>query len=125
MSEIKKTPSIGKQVKDRRSALGLSQRELAKLAQTTAAAVSHIERDQRQPSADLLKRLADALECSMDSLLGGKPESKAEGLYVDRVTHAMKSMPMKVQEQVANYCAFLRSQSQRNPSNERIKENPK
>ena len=62
---------IGEAVKQRRDALGLTQRALAMEANTTAAAVSHIERGQRQPSADLLARLASALDCRMDDLLTG------------------------------------------------------
>ncbi len=99
---------IGENVLQRRSALGLSQRELAAKAGTTAAAVSHIERGQRQPSGDMLSRLASALECSIDELVSAKHSSSPESIYLARVTSAMKSMPMKVQEQVADYCDFMK-----------------
>ena len=104
----KRTKKIGENVQQRRSALGLSQRALAEKASTTAAAVSHIERGQRQPSADLLSRLAAALECSTDHLVSAKDSPPPESIYLARVTSAMKSMPMKVQEQVSDYCDYLR-----------------
>ena len=104
---------IGENVQRRRSALGLSQRALAEKASTTAAAVSHIERGQRQPSADLLSRLAASLECSTDDLLSAKDSPSRESIYLARVTSTMKSMPMKVQEQVADYCDFLEARSRR------------
>lgn len=97
-------------MKRRRSDLGLSQRELAQLAGTTPAAVSHIERGQRRPSADLLGRLAGALECSTDELMPGTPESKGEdSIYIARVTSAMRTFPASVQEEVADYCNFLKT----------------
>lgn len=106
---------IGKAVKRRRDALGLSQRDLAAKAETTAAAVSHIERGQRQPSADLLGRLASALECSTDDLFSADPSPAVESLYLDRVTSAMKSFPASVQEEVAEYCAFLKHRRRKGP----------
>jgi len=109
----KSTKKIGENEQRRRSALGLSQRALAEKANTTAAAVSHIERGQRQPSAGLLSRLASALECSTDHLISAKDAPPPESIYLARVNSAMKSMPMKVQEQVADYCDFLKQRKKR------------
>ena len=88
--------------------MGLSQRALAEKAGTTAAAVSHIERSQRQPSADLLGRLASALECTTDDLLSSKAAPSSESIYLARVTSAMRTFPASVQEEVADYCDFLK-----------------
>jgi len=88
--------------------LRLSQRALAEKAGTTAAAVSHIERGKRQPSADLLSRLAAALECSTDDLVSMRSTPGSESIYLARVTSAMKSFPGTVQEEVAEYCAYLK-----------------
>ena len=104
----KGTKTIGENVQRRRSALGLSQRALAEKASTTAAAVSHIERGQRQPSADLLGRLASALESSTDDLISAKDSSSSESIYMARVTSSMKAFPASVQEEVADYCDFLK-----------------
>lgn len=110
MKSTGSTQPIGLRVKQRRSDLGLSQRELAKLAGTTAAAVSHIERSQRRPSADLLGRLAGALECSTDELMPGAPGlNDEESICLARVTSAMKTFPAAVQEEVADYCDFLKT----------------
>ena len=104
----KGTKKIGENVQRRRSALGLSQRALAEKASTTAAAVSHIERGQRQPSADLLSRLAAALESSTDDLFSAKDSPSRESIYMARVTSSMKAFPATVQEEVADYCDFLK-----------------
>jgi HTH-type transcriptional regulator, cell division transcriptional repressor len=98
---------IGKALMLRRRALGRSQKEVAKLADTTAAAVSHIERGLRQPSADLLTRLASAVDCSANDLLAGTVSAPRENLHVARVLNAMKSLSPAQQEQIADYCDFL------------------
>jgi transcriptional regulator with XRE-family HTH domain len=49
---------------------GLTQAELGAKAGIAPGAVSHFETGQRVPSIESLVKLADALECSVDSLLG-------------------------------------------------------
>ena len=54
----------------RRYALELSQAELAKKAKLQATAISHFETGGRKPSFDNLRNLADALETTVDYLMG-------------------------------------------------------
>lgn len=56
-----------------RKARGISQEQLAERIERSAAFVGHIERGSRRMSVDTLMRLADALECSVDELLGRSP----------------------------------------------------
>ena len=91
----------------RRQALHRSQKAVAELAGTTASAVSHIERGLRQPSADLLTRLAAAVDCSANDLLAGTVSAPRENLHVTRVLNAMKTLPPSQQEHLADYCEFL------------------
>jgi len=53
-----------------RETRNLTQAELGKRARMAAASVSHFETGQRAPSLDSLVKLADALEVSVDTLLG-------------------------------------------------------
>ena len=48
----------------------LTQSELGRRAGLAPAAISHFETGQRAPSLESLVRLADALDCSIDLLLG-------------------------------------------------------
>jgi transcriptional regulator with XRE-family HTH domain len=48
----------------------LTQAELGARAKIAAASISHFETGQRQPSLDSLVKLADALDTSIDGLLG-------------------------------------------------------
>lgn len=99
--------SMGGAVKARRDALNMSQRDLAGAAGTTAAAISNIERGSRQPSADLVARIAGALGCSVDDLLTGTPPDK-DSIYINQVVANMRSMPLRVQEELADYSAYLK-----------------
>lgn len=102
------TNKIGQTIKTQRALLRMSQKDLAGKAETTEAAISHIERGMRKPSAEMLARLAGALGCSVDHLLAGVIPASKQSPYMQRVLHAMGSMPPRVQEQVADYCDFLR-----------------
>lgn len=52
---------------------GLTQAEVGKRAGIAAASISHFETGQRAPSLESLVKLADALEVSVDVLLGRAP----------------------------------------------------
>ena len=104
----KQAPSIGESVRARRVTLELSQRGLAHAADTTAAAISHIERGARKPSADLLARIASALGCSTDDLLRGVVAGVEEHPCIRQVVAAMKSFPPPLQKEVLDFCGYLK-----------------
>jgi transcriptional regulator with XRE-family HTH domain len=56
---------IADQVTQRRTELGLSQQQLAKLVGTTQSAIARLERGGRPPRIDTLRRIADALQCDL------------------------------------------------------------
>ena len=100
--------SIGEGIRARRSQLGLSQRDLARAAGTTAAAVSHIERGARNLSASLLVRIAGALQCSPGDLLAGAAATTEPAPYLGQVTAAMMGFTPVLQKEVADFCEYLR-----------------
>jgi len=62
--------SIGDRVRQRREALSLSQHDLSARTHIPQTLISRIERGvNKNPGADVLKRLATALRCSVDWLL--------------------------------------------------------
>ncbi|HUF72861.1 MAG TPA: helix-turn-helix transcriptional regulator [Gammaproteobacteria bacterium] len=61
---------FAKRLQERRRALDLSQEGLAKKAKLQSTAVSHFETGGRKPSFDNLRHLADALETTVDYLMG-------------------------------------------------------
>ena len=72
--------SLGQRVRKRRSALQITQQELASILGITSQHVSAIEKDKWSPSLTLLPKLGEALGVSVDYLLSGK-----EGVITDTV----------------------------------------
>jgi transcriptional regulator with XRE-family HTH domain len=71
-----RTPAtkIGKRIRERRKARGLSQKELASKMRCQQSQVSDWEGDKNQPGASRLKLLAEHLGCKIDDILvGDKP----------------------------------------------------
>jgi transcriptional regulator with XRE-family HTH domain len=62
--------STGNRIRHRRESLGLSQTELAKLADTTQSQISKFEQEVSKIDAMVLKQIAAALGVSTDWLLG-------------------------------------------------------
>ena len=62
---------IGRQIQRYRKRNGLTQEQLAEIADISASFMGHIERGTRKLSVDTLHRIANALNCSADDLMGG------------------------------------------------------
>lgn len=62
--------SVGDQIKQCREALQMTKSELAEEAGLTPAAITQFENGDREPSLESLKKLADALEISVNYLIG-------------------------------------------------------
>jgi len=60
---------FGKRVRKARKAKGLSQEELAHDADSNRTYISDVERGTRNPSIEVVERIARALDVSMGSLL--------------------------------------------------------
>lgn len=71
---------IGQRIKMRREFKKLTQAELAKRCETSLQVVSQWETGHRTPGADGLRKLAKALRCSSDYLLGLVPRLASKGL---------------------------------------------
>jgi transcriptional regulator with XRE-family HTH domain len=62
--------SLGARIAARRSSLDMSQEYLAELIDSTQRQISKYENGVNQPTAEVLSRLADALQTTTDYLLG-------------------------------------------------------
>lgn len=63
---------LSKRMKELRQKKNLTQRQLAKMANTTPTSVSAYEKGQKTPSIEVLCNIANALETSVDWLCGNK-----------------------------------------------------
>lgn len=83
--------SLSQRIRQRRAYLGMSQKDLAQQLQMAQTIVSRIERGENtNPGAEVLKRLAIALRCSIDWLLEMYDESadQADPPYLLLPSHA-------------------------------------
>src|SRR5258708_38388351 len=67
------TEQFGRRLQSMRELRHLTQAQLGSRAGMAAASVSHFETGQRAPSLESLVKLADALDVSVDALLGRAP----------------------------------------------------
>lgn len=63
--------NIGNKISDLRKERGLSRDALGKLVGTSGAVIGRYEREEITPSIDVAKKMADALDVSLDYLTGG------------------------------------------------------
>jgi transcriptional regulator with XRE-family HTH domain len=102
-----------KRLQDLRNARDLSQEELAKKAKLQASAVSHFETGGRKPSFDNLRKLADALETTVDYLMG-RTNSPDSALPVgDKLYRDFEKLTSDEREIARDFMATLALRSQK------------
>ncbi len=69
--------SLGRRLKEERIKKGVSQQKLAEITDTHYSNIGRYERAGAKPSAEVLNRIAQALEVSPDYLINGTLEDKA------------------------------------------------
>lgn len=62
--------TTGQRIREKRDAMGLTQESLARIAGVTTGTVARAERDEHEPTAVTLDRLAHALRCPVAELRG-------------------------------------------------------
>ncbi len=90
-----------------RTAKGLSQADLARKTGFEPSAISHFETDERSPSFKNLARLADALNVSIDYLLGRVAEPQAAGPVADKLFRDFRNLSASDQDTLAQMADFL------------------
>jgi transcriptional regulator with XRE-family HTH domain len=73
-TEAEVRATLSESLKKYRALRGLSQEDLATVAGVNRTFVSQIERQQKNVSIDSLRRLANALQCEVHQLLGGRAQ---------------------------------------------------
>ena len=76
--------TLSKRMKELRQKKDLTQRQLAKMANTTPTSVSAYEKGQKTPSIEVLCNIANALDTSVDWLCGNL-ESKGDYTPLDAI----------------------------------------
>jgi len=76
--------SIGKRVANLRIKHKLTQEELAKRVEISRAALSHYEKDRREPDLETIEKIADYFDVTTDYLIGRTDDSHPDILIKDK-----------------------------------------
>lgn len=101
---------IGKNIRENRLRLGMTQQDLADRLNVTFQAVSRWENNEVEPSLDTLNRMSEIFSISVDELMGREPEVKevvVQAPAPDPIVitkEIVKEVPVEPQKQVMGVC---------------------
>lgn len=97
---------IGKRIEEIREHSGLSQSALARAVGISQSGISQIEAGERNPSFDMLRQIATALNVSVAHLVGGEVEQlKPEELAH---FHSYRGLTEEAKKELEDFAAYLR-----------------
>ena len=100
--------TLATRLKDARTNKAISQQELAKLAGVHYTNIGRYERDDAAPSADVLNKIAKALEVSPDFLMNGTLDNKAtDALKDERLLIQFKKIEQLPEDKKSLLIEFL------------------
>lgn len=99
--------NLGSRIREIREDQGLNQAELAARVETSQSTISQLERGDRNPSYQMLRRLAEALSVSVSYLLG---EDDLEELTPEEEVHfrEYRGLSNGAKRQLKEYMRFLK-----------------
>lgn len=100
-------PAFPERLHDLREQRGLSQEALAKRCGLQPTAISHFETGTRKPSFDNLRRLADALETTVDYLMGRTANTAAPAIEGDQLFRDFQKLTSENREIAREFMAAL------------------
>ncbi|MET3982123.1 transcriptional regulator with XRE-family HTH domain [Mucilaginibacter sp. UYP25] len=90
--------TLGQQITALRKKKGISQADLGKRVETSGDIIGRYERDEVKPSIEVVIRMADALEVSLDFLVG-KTDLELDSLTLNRIRE-VTALPDEDKKQV-------------------------
>jgi len=101
---------VGKRIREYRLIKGLSQEELAHLANMHASHVGQIERGEKSPTLDSLEKIVEALGISFEELFRfnlRKASADLDTPFIDKVAAYLKDMTPEEQKDVLKMIKIL------------------
>lgn len=77
--------TIGRRIKEARTSINISQLELGKRLGVSQSMIAQYENNLRNPKLETLQKIADALGCTVDYLLGDVPEPDGKLVFADEI----------------------------------------
>jgi len=113
--------TFGEIIKQYRKFMNLTQKELAEKSDIAVGTLQQYELNKRKPQLDIIKRIADVLEISVDFLLGYNQgsiplDTKIEPLPDFEIAFRayQKSLTDEEKEKLLSYMNFLISEREKN-----------
>jgi transcriptional regulator with XRE-family HTH domain len=105
---------IGKRIEEIREQVGLSQSALARAIGTSQSAISQIEAGERNPSFDMLRQIAKALNVSIPHLVG----AEVEQLSSSELAHFRnyRGLSDDAKKELEDFAAYLRQKQSKKSS---------
>lgn len=105
----KKRTQFAENLATARKAKGLSQRELARLVKVTPRVIGLYETIIKNPTPDIVVRIAGALRVTIDELMGYKPIKNNEptSRMVTKTVRKLEQLPLKEQKKLLDYINLL------------------
>lgn len=107
MSDIGR--QIGENIRLTRKSKGLSQEQLALRAEINASYMGQVERGEKNPTIEVLGKIATALNTSLEQLvhLGNPNHQAGDDSYSDKILSQMTGLSLKEQEAVYRFVKQL------------------
>lgn len=100
--------SFGKRLKKLRLKKNLTQAELAKILKIGESTVSFYEANKREPDYEMLKRIADFFNVSVDYLLGRTDYDKhSETIAAHRTDDPMDDLPAEARRSLEDFKRYI------------------
>jgi transcriptional regulator with XRE-family HTH domain len=108
---------LAKRLKERRLEKKLTQEQLAKIVNTKKTTISNYENQHSTPSNEMLSKLADALDCTSDYLLGRKdfPQQPLHKIVYKIIDEGVNKAIMEYDSKFNPYKDGLENVSEFNP----------
>jgi len=110
--------TLGELIKIRRKKLDMNQRQLAKASGITPATISRLESGQvRELKSEALKRLADALNVTVDYLVGRNIDLDPRVIAqldpnIEYILRVYEKLPFQKREELRDFVRFLEGQKE-------------
>lgn len=105
---------LSDRLKSSRKRLNLTQQQLADKLNTTKGTISNYENEHSTPSNEMLKQLADALDVSVDYLLGRTNNPDKDGKQPNRAFHKFENLTEEEKEYLEVQLKFFRETLKKN-----------
>ena len=106
-------------LKNIRTDKGIKREDLAKMIGTSAAIIGRYERNERTPSIEIAKKIAEALEVSLDFLAGDSSVLIKDKKMIYRLELLQKATP-DYRERILHVLDLMLKESQTNSLEQRL-----